>query len=155
MILQKQNLHMICLFTEMRRAAVFLAALGKIMAATVSEFNPEVNSVMPPPPKKVNMALRSLQCIRMCSLLKSWSIFEDFLNEQSSLKFYLPDWGCPGEPIWNGAFKVPPFMWHALQWRENQRQIVQLAFFNTECWYLPDHWIDYKDTINSLQNELI
>ena len=58
--------------------AVFLAALGKIKAATVSEFNPEVNSVMPPPPKKVNVALQS-------------STFEDFLNEQSSLKFYLPD----------------------------------------------------------------
>ena len=45
--------------------AVFLAAPGKIKAATVSEFNPEVNSVMPPPPKKVNVALRSLQCIRI------------------------------------------------------------------------------------------
>merc|ERR1711962_7093 len=40
--------------SEMRRflLAVFLAAPGKIKAATVSEFNPEVNSVMPPPPKK-------------------------------------------------------------------------------------------------------
>ena len=59
---------MICLFTDMRcfLLAVFLAALGKIKAAAVSEFNPEVNSVMPPPPKKVNLALRSLQCIRMC-----------------------------------------------------------------------------------------
>ena len=59
---------MICLFTEMRRffLAVFLAAPGKMKAATVSEFNPEVNSVMPPPPKKVNVALRSLQCNRMC-----------------------------------------------------------------------------------------
>ena len=46
--------------------AVFLAAPGKIKAATVSEFNPEVNSVMPPPPKKVNLALRSLQCNRIC-----------------------------------------------------------------------------------------
>ena len=46
--------------------AVFLAAPGKIKAATVSEFNPEVNSVMPPPPKKVNVALRSLQFVKMC-----------------------------------------------------------------------------------------
>merc|ERR1711953_105638 len=42
------------LLSEMRCffLAVFLAAPGKIKAAAVSEFNPEVNSVMPPPPKK-------------------------------------------------------------------------------------------------------